>query len=100
MAHLRERHGSLRDWEVRRMTVRNRRSRIVAIGICLMASTSIRAQVNVATWHNDLSRTGVNPQETVLTTANVNANDFGRLFSIPVDGQVYAQPLFMSGVPI
>src|SRR3984893_6871367 len=65
-----------------------------------MASMSIRAQVNVTTWHNDLSRTGVNPQETVLTTANVNAYDFARLFALPVDGQVYAQPLVVSGVSI
>src|SRR5215472_15967253 len=57
-------------------------------------------QVNVLTWHNDNALTGLNPNEAILTPANVNANDFGQLFSYPVDGYVYAQPLYMSALPI
>src|SRR5229473_2686049 len=56
--------------------------------------------VNVLTYHNDDALTGVNPNEDILTPDNVNANNFGQLFSFPVDGYVYAQPLYMSAVSI
>jgi hypothetical protein len=56
--------------------------------------------VSVTTWHNDNARTGQNPQETILTTANVNSKTFGKLFSDPIVGQAYAQPLYVPGVQI
>src|SRR5215469_12373914 len=55
--------------------------------------------VNVLTQHNDLSRTGANTSETVLTPANV-ATSFGGLFINNVDGQVYAQPLYVQNLRI
>lgn len=55
---------------------------------------------NVLTWHYDNQRTGLNPSETILTTANVNAGKFGKLFSYLVDGYLYAQPLYVSGLTI
>jgi hypothetical protein len=54
----------------------------------------------VTTFHNNLSRQGVNTDETVLRPANVNSREFGKLFSQPVDGFIYAQPLFLTGVYI
>lgn len=51
--------------------------------------------VNVLTAHNDLARDGLNSAEVSLTPANVNAGSFGQLFSYPVQGQIYAQPLYV-----
>jgi len=55
-------------------------------------------QTNVTTQHNNISRTGANTQETILTPANVNSTSFGKLFTQPVDGYAYAQPLYVAGV--
>ncbi len=66
----------------------------------LAAFNASHAQVNVTTYHNDAVRSGQNVHETILTPANVNANQFGKLFSVAVDGRVYAQPLYLSGVSI
>jgi hypothetical protein len=54
----------------------------------------------VFTYHNDNARTGQNLNESVLTPANVNTTMFGLLFSVPVDGQIYAQPLYVGGLNI
>lgn len=65
---------------------------------CLTVHVS--AQVNVLTQHNDLKRTGWNMHETILNQSNVNVNSFGKLYTIPVDEQVYAQPLVVSNINV
>jgi hypothetical protein len=72
----------------------------LAVLLTLGCLTAVRAQVSVTTYHNDLARTGQNTQETILTPANVNSTQFGKLYSVPVDGAVYAQPLYLWAVNI
>ena len=52
------------------------------------------------TFHNDPARTGANTNETVLTTGNVNPSQFGKLFSYPLDGKPFAQPLYVANLNI
>jgi hypothetical protein len=54
----------------------------------------------VLTWDNDPAHTGQNLNEIVLNTGNVNSTQFGKIFTLTVDGQVYAQPLYVHGVSI
>jgi hypothetical protein len=56
--------------------------------------------VNVLTFHNDTFRSGYNPHETILQHSNVNSTAFGKLFSYPVDGYLYAEPLYVSQLAI
>jgi Legume lectin domain/Chitobiase/beta-hexosaminidase C-terminal domain len=58
----------------------------------------VATPVNVPTWRYDTVHAGQNTQETLLTPGNVAAGSFGKLFSYAVDGFVYAQPLYVSGL--
>lgn len=64
------------------------------------ALLTVNAATDVLTWHNDVSRTGQNLMETILTTSNVNSAQFGKLGFYPVDGLLDAQPLNASNVAI
>ena len=55
---------------------------------------------DVLTYHNDNARSGLNPNETILTPANVNAATFGKVGFDAVDGKVDAEPLLKTGVAI
>ncbi|WP_406698367.1 PQQ-binding-like beta-propeller repeat protein [Singulisphaera sp. Ch08] len=55
---------------------------------------------DVLTYHNDNARTGQNLTEGVLNAATLNPGSFGKLFSYQVDGDIYAQPLYNTGVLI
>ena len=60
---------------------------------CLLSTT-------VTSYHYDGALDGLDSTETSLTPANVNAGSFGKLFSSPVDGDVFAQPLYLPNVTI
>src|ERR1700728_2345285 len=66
----------------------------------MSSSIAAMAQVNVYTRSYDNARTGANLQETDLTPANVNSTTFGKLFTFHTDGEIYAQPLYVSNLAI
>ncbi|MGH9715256.1 MAG: pyrrolo-quinoline quinone [Candidatus Acidiferrales bacterium] len=57
-------------------------------------------RVSVLTYHNNNFRTGLNPNETILTPANVNPKQFGKIGTLSVSGLVDAEPLYVSDLNI
>jgi hypothetical protein len=55
---------------------------------------------DLVTYKNDLARTGQNLTESILTLANVNSSHFGLQRSLPTDGKVDAQPLYLAGLTV
>ena len=67
----------------------------------MFPAASLLAQApDVVTWRYDNTHQGQNTQESILTPTNVNTNTFGKLFSHAVDGNVYAQPLYVTNLTI
>jgi hypothetical protein len=65
--------------------------------LLLLSVISVFA-VDVTTCRKDNARTGQNRNEAILTPSKVIAATFGKLFLIPVDGQVDAEPLYVSAL--
>jgi hypothetical protein len=63
------------------------------------ATVAVTDLAGVYTYHNDVSRDGANTQEYALTTSTV-ANSFGKIASCPVDGAIFAQPLWVANVTL
>ena len=55
---------------------------------------------DVATFKNDIARSGLNLAESTLTPQNVSTATFGLLHTVMVDGHVDAQPLYLSQLRI
>jgi hypothetical protein len=64
----------------------------------LFVQPRVAISQSVTTQQFDNSRQGIQSQETLLTSSNVNSSLFGKLFSLPVMGHVYAQPLYLPGL--
>jgi len=58
------------------------------------------ANTAVTTFKNDVERDGDFSNETILNESNVNSTQFGKRVQYSVDGQVYAEPLFLPGLTI
>ena len=66
----------------------------------LLCGSLMMAQTAVTTYQNDNSHSGANTHETILTPSNVNVSTFGRETAYLVEGQVYAQPLYVPKLSI
>jgi len=64
------------------------------------ATIAVTDLAGVFTHHNDLARDGTNTQEYGLTPSTINTNTFGKLFSCPVDGVTFTQPLWVPSLSI
>ena len=64
-------------------------------GVVVRRSALSRVQTDVATYHVNNLRLGWNRYEYSLTQANVGSAQFGQIMNLPVDGDVYAEPLFL-----
>jgi hypothetical protein len=66
----------------------------------MLETRTMLSGIDVLSYRNGPANLGWNQSETLLTPANVNEASFGRLFTTYLDGQVYAQPLVVTGVDI
>ncbi|HEY3975325.1 MAG TPA: hypothetical protein VGM18_20145 [Candidatus Sulfotelmatobacter sp.] len=68
-------------------------------GACVTVTTPC-----VTTYHNDKSRDGVQPNESILNSTLIAAGTFGFIgssaanTSTVIDGLIYAQPLYLTGI--
>jgi hypothetical protein len=73
---------------------------VVLLFVLTMISARPAHSQDVLTYHNNNARTGLDDQETTLTLSNVNSTQFGKLFVVPADGLVDAEPLYVSSLTI
>ena len=62
-----------------------------------LAANFLWGQTHVLTANYANERTNANLKKTILTAANVTPAHFGKLGEYAVDGQIYAQPLYVTG---
>ncbi len=73
---------------------------LVLITFAVAVPGALAQGVNVLTRSYNNQRTGANLSETTLSTSNVGSGQFGKLFMLPVDDEVWAAPLYVSNLQI
>jgi hypothetical protein len=81
-------------------TIRYQIGYIIVAGCFLITGIAHATTNGIFENRNDRFRSGANLQETILNVSNVNNITFGNLFNVPVDGLIYAQPLYVANVMI
>ena len=71
-----------------------------AASLKLIVNAAVASGSDMITYHYDVARTGLNPNEASLTPSNVTATKFGLLRVFAVDGKVDGQPLYLSNLPV
>jgi hypothetical protein len=72
---------------------------VSVLGLAMLALGTARpARASMPTVSVNTLRTAWDDAEPGLSPAAVSSSDFGQLFSTPVDGQVYAEPIIANGV--
>src|SRR2546427_12627209 len=74
--------------------------RVILCALALAVAPHAAAQVSVLTANYNNARTNANLNERVLNSVNVSPAQFGKLFTLPVDGFITAQPLYVQNVAI
>lgn len=65
------------------------------VSISVTVTGSLPPPPAVTTWGYGFQRNNVNTKEYILTPTNVSVATFKKIFSYPVDGYIYGQPLFV-----
>jgi hypothetical protein len=73
---------------------------IISIVFAMFVTSAATAQSSVLTQDYDMSRSGANLTESILTPSNISSATFGKLFSYPVDEEIFAQPLYVPNLVI
>src|ERR1039458_2402817 len=81
-------------------TFSRRHTIFTSLFLSVVLVSSAIAQQPFLTSRGDTTRSGSNTHETILTPSNVNTASFGSLFSVPLDYQALAQPLYVPNVNI
>jgi outer membrane protein assembly factor BamB len=73
---------------------------LLGFAALFLAAMPLARAGDVLTQHYNNARIGAALDETILNTSNVNRTRFGKLWTLYADGQIVAQPLYVSGLAI